>query len=259
MSPDHRPTFLPALRRLERELRLPILERLKIVRELAFDLEQLQARLMEQGVPAADAGARALDTLVPEGGALGDLRRLHAGPYGRLTRHLPDGTVRALERTALALATLAVLATGTVLMAGADLLRDPSPFLWPVLGLGGLVFAAVAANGFGLWIKGDHARPARGLWVILALSGITLAVGAGGFVADLYRLAALLERSPELTVTETTRWLVRDCALLAATLLVVLCGGLGWFLATQWHTAVTAARMDLLGLGRRLHRETKER
>ena len=133
-------------------------------------------------------------------------------------------------------------------MLGADLLADPSPFLWPILVLGVVLAAATLAKTFEVWIKRDHSAPGRGLGAILGLSGLILAAGFGGVLVDLYALAGVLEANPELTSTLTPGWLIRSAGLLAASLVVGLAGALAWFVLTQWHAFVSHARRELLEL-----------
>ena len=244
-----RRTFLPVLRALDGQLELPIPRRVRILRELESDLEALAERLVAQGVPGEAARLRALEVLVPDRATREELRRLHETPYRRLTRRMDEARLRVLERSALAAATLFVLAATTLGLVGADLLGDPSPYLWPVLGLGALLFAVVAAKVFQIWIKGDHRQPDRGVSSILVLSGGILGVGVGGTVFDLYRLAAILERAPELSPTLATVWLIRDCALLSVAIGFALAGGLSWLMLNQWLALVSDARRDVLGVG----------
>ena len=106
----------------------------------------------------------------------------------------------------------------------------------------------ILAKGFQLWIKGDHADPGRGLGAILSVSGAILALGIAGIIFDLYRLSAVLERTPELAGTLTPDWLVRDSALLSVAIILSLAGGLAWLVLSQWVALVSGARLDLLGL-----------
>lgn len=248
MSASATRTFLPTLRRLDGELAVPLPDRLSILRELEGDLEQLTRTLVSQGHREEDAHTMALEALVPEGSTLGELSRIHASAYTRLTRRLGGPRLQAMERTTLVVATTGVLAFETAALFGTELRHDPSPFLWPVLALSGLLFAAIAAKGFGLWIKRDHRDPGRGIGRILALSGVVLATGFGGSLTDLYVLAGLLERAPEMTTTLVLQWLTQDSVLLSVSILAALAGGLTWFVLTQWLTALTAARDEVLGL-----------
>lgn len=241
--------FLPALKELERRLTVPIPDRLRILRELEYDLEELRARFEARGMPAEEARARALEALVPHGAAVRDLDWVHAPLYARLTSRMGERRLRLLERSALVLATATVLTAAGWVVMGLDLTVDPSPFLWPVLGLGGVLFAAMVAKAFQLWIKRDHTTPDRGVGGILALSGVVLGSGVVGVVMDLYLLATELELHPELAGRMAYQWLVRDCALLSVAILLALAGGLFWFVVTRWLTELVGARHDLLGMG----------
>ncbi len=176
--------FLPTLREVERELAVPIPDRVRLLRELEFDLEELRGRFEAEGMPADEARARALEVLVPDKGTLRELGWVHSPLYRRLTRHFSDTRLRIVERAALALSTAAVLLVGSRVLLRTDLLGDPSPFVWPVLGLGGLLFAVILAKGFSVWVKGDHRSSGDGLRGIYALAGTTLAVGVGGTLID---------------------------------------------------------------------------
>ncbi len=242
--------FLPALREVERRLQVPLPRRMRILRELEYDLEQMRAGFLSRGMSPEEAHHHAIEALVPDAASLSALGRLHAPLYRRATRGIAADRLRALERWALVTAALAVVLTETLLLLRAGLLRDPSPFLWPVLGLGALLFAFVVAGAFHLWVKADGARTSAGLSWILALSAVTVGAGVGGTLADFYRLSATLERTPALASTLVTRWLVRDASLMAAAILIGLAGALAWLVLTQWLTLVAEARLELLGLAR---------
>ncbi len=239
--------FLPTLRRLDRDLTVPVPDRLRILRELEFDLKALSGELEARGMPPYEARTRALDALVPDGATLRELDRLHAPHYRRLTRHFNPGRLRTLERSALVLATAAVLLAETLLLLRADWLRHASPFLWPVLGLGALLFAAIAAQSFRLWVKHDHQDPAANFRVILLVSGLTLATGVLGAFADFFRLAGALQAEPELAGSLLPEWLAGTCVLLSFSLLLALTGGLAWFIPAHWLALVSGARDELLG------------
>ncbi len=240
--------FAPVLREVERGLALPIPDRIRILRELEYDLEELRDRLVAGGLSPDVARHRALQALVPDRATLRELDRLHAPWYRRVTRHLTADRLRLAERSTLAVATASVVVVQTVTLLRVDLLQDPSPFLWPVLGLGALLFATVATKVFNLWIKGDHRKPSQGLSTILALAGAIVLTGFGGMIFDFYRLAGALEQSPELADVVAGAWLLRDLALLSISILLALGGGLAWFVLNQWLSLVDGARSDVLGL-----------
>ena len=239
--------FLPTLRRLDRDLTVPVPDRVRILRELEFDLEALSGELEARDMPAEEARTRALDALVPDGATLRELDRLHAPHYRRLTSHFSPGRLRTLERSALALATATVLLAESLLLLRADWLRHASPFLWPVLGLGALLFAAIAAQSFRLWVKHDHQEADRSFRVILLLSGLTLATGVFGAFADFFRLAGALQAEPGLAGALLPEWLFGSCVLLSFSLLLALAGGLAWFVPAHWLALVSGAHAELLG------------
>jgi hypothetical protein len=248
MSARSERVFLPMLRQLDQELRVPVPERVRILRELEFDLEELRSRLEGEGRSREEARARALEMLAPDGVTLRELSRLHTPTYLRLTRRLRGDRLRVLERGALALATASVLLIEATLLAGADVLREPSPFIWPVLGVGALLFAAIAAKVFELWIKRDHRTPDRGLGVILALAALSMGTAMIGSFLDLYRVASEIEGAPRQASTLMTDWLVRSSGLGAVAILVAMAGALAWFVLTHWLALVSGARHDLLGI-----------
>jgi hypothetical protein len=239
--------FLPDIRALERELPIPIPRRVRILRELEYDLEELSARFVAEGLPPDEARARALEALVPDRGTLLELARLHRPLYRRLTRSVTETRLKALERAALVLVTAGTLLGQTLALTQTELLRDPSPFLWPVLGLGAILLTAVLATAFSLWIKGEHGLGTRGVRLTLCLSGAVLATGMVGVFVDTFRLASFLEHTPELAASLASAWLVRSCALLSVSLLLTLAGGLGWFVLHQWVQAVEGAHRSALG------------
>jgi hypothetical protein len=248
MSPGTPRVFLPTLREVDGALVVPILARVRILRELESDLEELRGRLEGEGVSPEDARARAVDMLVPDRVTLGELRGIYGSRYVRLTEGLSRDLVRGVERSALALWAASVVVVETLVMLRIGLLVHPSPFLWPVLALGALTAAAVGAKAFELWVEKDHSAPERGVLRILALAGATLAVGAGGVLADTYRLAATLERAPDLAGPLATEWVLRNCVLLALALLIALAGALAWFVIRQWLALVSSARLEVLGI-----------
>ncbi|GMV06771.1 MAG: hypothetical protein AMXMBFR53_30460 [Gemmatimonadota bacterium] len=249
--------FADVLRQVGQGLALPLRSRVKILRELAFDLDELSADLMARGVPAEEARRRAAEALVPHAEALTALDRIHAPLYQRVTRGVTAHRLRAAERGALF-----ALTSGVVLVEGLALRRvplsgDPSTWLAPVLAAGGLLFALTAAKAFALFVKGDHRHPARGLNAILAAAGVTLALGVAGGFFELYGLALALEARPELAGTLLVAWLGRTAVLLAVSLLLALAGGLAWFFIVQWISVAEGGQAEILGI--HPHPPTRER
>ncbi len=229
------------IRTLGQRLTLPLPSRTRLVEELRGDLDGLTASLVASGLPAEKARARAAEVLLPDDSALSELERMEMPLYGRITDRLDASLVRRLERLALGGATLALLAVEASALLGAGLLDDPSPFLWPILVLGAVLFAVVLAKAFELWIKGAHENPRRGIAVIAALTGSVLSVGGVGCLVDLLTLAATMETGPPGGAELVTGWLIRDAALLSTAIIVSAGGGIGWLVLSSWTTVVEQA------------------
>ena len=120
--------------------------------------------------------------------------------------------------------------------------------MWPVLWLSGVLFAAIVATAFSVWIKKDHLALDRGVGGILVLSALVLIAGLAGVAVDLYLLAAQLEAAPEGAFTLALQWVARDGALLSISLLASMAGALTWMVYTHWLFALGAARAEALGL-----------
>lgn len=240
--------FLPVLRAVDRELSASIPDRVRILRELEGDLEDLRAQLVARGLPPAHARTRAMELLVPDGPALHELDALHEPASRRLARHLGEARVRLLERSALAFAAAGVLAVEALLLVRGGVFGLPPHLLGPVLIAGALLAGAVVLHLVRLARGSGRPGPLGGAH-LLWLAGLVIAVGFGAALVDAWRITAILELSPELAGSLVPRWLFRTSAVLSVSLVTALVGGLVWFLTTQWFAAVSAAHRDVLGLG----------
>ncbi len=240
--------FLSTLRRVERQLKVPISTRVRILRELEHDLEGRRGQLEAEGVEGEDARVRSLDTHSPDRKTIQDLGRIYAPRYQRMTADLAQDRVRKLERTALVILAISVLVGEAQVLSQADLLGDPSPFLWPVLCLGALLFSMTIGEAFAIWVKGDHRLVRHGSQAILVTSGVIMTAGFLGVLVDGYRLLVVSESEGALSGALLVPWLGREAELLAVSLVLALAGGLAWFTLTQWLTAVSDAHREVLGL-----------
>jgi len=240
--------FVPVLWEVGKGLTMPLPDQVHLLHELDADLEALTARLMADGISAEEARRRATEALVPDAETLQALERLHQPLYARVTGRLNEDRLRRLERGSLALATAFVVAGSALALVRADLATTASPFQWPVMAIGYVVFAAMSAKAFEIWIKRDHRAPRRGLSGILVLSGVALLVGTAGALTDFYFLSATLEVTPELTTELVSAWIVRDAVLLATAIVVALGGSLGWLVLDQWLSQIGNQRLEVLGL-----------
>lgn len=239
--------FRDGLRDVANRLSLPLTTRLRILRELQADHADTVARLMERGIPEAEARHRARTALLPDGETLAALERLHQPLYRRLTRNVENHRLQQLERWALLGTTAVVVALGVSALLRVDLFAAPSPFLWPVLGLASVGFSAVVAKAFDLWVRGEHDSPGRGLWMIPLTGGCALWTGLQGVLWDAFRLAGRLQAGSSDPVALTTRWLIRDGGLLAVSILVGLASVVAWYVLAQWAAIVEDDRRAVLG------------
>ncbi|MEM7415838.1 MAG: hypothetical protein AAF389_10110 [Gemmatimonadota bacterium] len=234
------------LRSIDASLSVPLPRRTALLRELRYDLDALTEELIAQGVPSVEARRRATTALVPDAGTLESLESVHASRYRRATAALDVRRLRGLERGLLAAAMTVASVSGATMLASAGITRDPSPFLWPVIGAGLVLYAVCLIKAFELWIKGDHAKPRRGLWGVAFLSGAVVVLGAAGVLTDTIVLFGTLEASPDLAGTLFMAGVRREATLMAVAIVLALPGAVFWLVAHQWIALVEDAHRRAL-------------
>ncbi len=239
--------FLPLIRELEGQMTLPTPDRLRILRELEGDLEAMRDSFMAGGMPEAEAVGRAREVLAPDPVTLQRLGALHQPRYHQATRGVAADRLRLLERSVLAACTGAIILAAALMLARADLLASPSPFLFPMLGLGALMAAAILSSVFRMWVRFDDDQGPR-LALVLLIAGAAITLGVVGTIVDFYRLAGRLAQNPANDLLLATEWIIRDAALIAVALVIAMAGGLTWFVSTQWLTLVRGERIEFLDL-----------
>lgn len=247
MRREENRAFLPALRRLERRLALPIPRRIRLLRELEWDLEEIRDDLEARGVAPEEARDRALEILLPGEASVLELTRLHRPFYRKVTRNLAHDRITLMERGALGLMTVVVLGVQVAALRHTETLGSPSPFLWVVLLWGTLLFLFLLAKAFQLWVKGDHGNPEQGLDALLGLVALTLGTGVLGVLVDTSGFLAQLQQRPETAGMVILPWLIRECSLLSLSILLSLAGGLLWWGMAHWVSLVSGARREVLG------------
>lgn len=224
------------VRSMVNDLSLPLPTRTRLIRELTQDLDGLTRRLVARGVPLDEAHRRAMEILAPDPTTLAEIEALSLPRYRRLTGSLRPSRLRLIERSALVLATVALLALEASALVGARLLDDPSAFLGPVLALGALTVVAALAKAFQLGVKGQHRQPRRGLRIVDGLAALTLITATLGVLVDLIGLATTMEATPAGGHELVTAWVVRDAALLSTGIILAVTGALGRFGLSTWIT-----------------------
>lgn len=213
---------------------VPYRRRREFLRELQHDVESLTDDLRAEGLPYAEAKARARALLLPDPDSLDRWTEVHEPAYARIRRRLDERRLRRFERGVFG----GVVATSTLLGVGLlsriEVFRDPSPFLVPLVVLGGLLFATCLHHAVLLWARGKSGAARRTLWWILFLCAGILAFAVAGVVADLIRLFAGLQQDPSRLAESLTTALRRESTLLAVALLQAMGGAVFWLFATQW-------------------------
>ena len=239
-----RPAALDGLvEELRRDLRVPLPARTRILREVAADAEALLGELLGRGVPEDEAVARTRQLLLPNRSALGALRDLHGSFHERVGARFGGRAMRRWERAALALVASTAVAGAGAALAPAQVLRDPSPFLLPVLlaGAGGILLGLIRAYRLAFQPVGPAHTLRRGLAPVLGASAATGLLAAGGVAADLYRLAARMQAAPDAPGALVLAFVRADATLVCAGLTLALASFLLWFLLLQWIGVAEAA------------------
>jgi hypothetical protein len=205
-----------------------------VLRELADDAEALYEELRTRGLSQEAAADRVREVLLPGGAAREALRAVHATLYQRIAHRFSAGAMLRWERASVGVLVFAAVAGGTAALRNVPLLLDPSPWLVPLMAIGGAGLLMGLAKCFQLFIKGvrDVAPLRAGLAPLLAAAGVC---------ADLYRVAARMEAAHDPTGRVVLAFVRADSTLLAVGLTLSLAIGLGWFLLLQWVTAIEAA------------------
>lgn len=234
-GPSKPPPFEDALRRVADRLDLPQPERTRILEEIATDLEELRTGLVQRGVSTNDAERRAVHLLVPTEPAIDALIELHEPLHRKLTRRFSPSAMRRAERAILLLVTAGALGPMLAGLIRSGVLTDPSPLLWGIIALDAAILCVAGRKALQLLFARNHDAGSlrNGLGLLLAGSGVALGFGLGGLVLELYGLAADVEASGRATTLSIIPWLLDSSALLAASLITALLGGLCWFLLLQ--------------------------
>jgi hypothetical protein len=168
---------------------------------------------------------------------------VHATLYERIAHRFSAGAMLQWERASVGVLVFAAVAGGAAALRSVPLLHDPSPWLVPVMAIGGAGLLMALAKCFQLFVKGvREVEPLRaGLAPLLAAAVMALLAAAAGVCADLYRVAARMEAAHDPTGRVVLAFVRADSTLLAVGLTLSLAIGLGWFLLLQWVTAIEAA------------------
>ena len=192
------PRFEQQLQAVAERLELPQPERARILEEISGDLEDLRLELIRNGVDPAEAEADAIGLLAPSETAMAALVSVHESLYRSLVRRF-SSKMRFAEWAGLVGVTVAALAVVLSSLVGSGVLRSPSAFLLPVLGIAVALCAVAGRKAIQLYVERDH-RPERlrsGMGTLLIGSGLAVLCAVAGSVVEMFRLARQIERAGE--------------------------------------------------------------
>lgn len=222
--------FARALDRVDRELALPAPERLRILQEMASDLEDLYEAYRERGMSEAEAVRQAETKLAATADTLAELSRIHRPFHRRLAERYAERGRHGGEKLLLGLLAAGTL-TWVAITQSAEALDDASAFFWAVLAVAAVLCVLVPVAGYGMLSGRDeaqHAAPgARG--AILPLGLLAVLLGAFGAGLDLYTGMGGLATADEWSLYAFALRLGRVADLLAMSLAVGLGAGVAWF------------------------------
>lgn len=214
--------FSAELREMADRLSLPPSTRVRIVRELSADLEDLAAALERRGVAPEEARREAMRTLVPSAETLAELNACHRPLYERLVDRFSDPARNRLERTLFGVALVSLAALGVTALPHLELYREPTRWTWLLSGLG------VAGLGLALWTLFQlhvrrllsAARLRRGLRWLPAIAATAVVGSLAAVVLDLYETAGILMGTGVDRPAVLLAWLQREMAVASLGLLV---------------------------------------
>ena len=234
-----------SLRRVDAGLSLPMGQRLRILRELSADMQDLAAEFRAQGMPPVEADLQAVSRVEPDAQSLHSLVGVHRSLLRRTIEAAWGPNFQRVERGGLLVGTAFLLCSCLGILVWLQLLSDPSPFLLPVFALGAVLFWKVLRLGYRLIVDGDI--PEKGTQGLLALSGLMLGLGFAGAIVDFYNLTQLLQGSPGSEREYVVSFLLNGGTLLTLSVLFSLSAAMAWYAAATWQDLIRTVRTDLLG------------
>ncbi len=232
--------FAGELRSIAARLDLPQPTRSRVLLEIAADLEDAYSHHRDRGLADAAARRTALDRFELSDDALQELVTLHAPRLRRLLDGLSQRGRDRVERAALGLLLLFVMALSGWRLSGGELLAHLGASAVPAAAVTLAALGVAGAKAWHLWLTGHHELRSlrRGIGEVLVAGIAGLALGMMGLSFELYRtFGALLEAMPATPVEATPLLLGglrRVFATASVTLLAaLLCCLLWWLLARK--------------------------
>lgn len=222
--------FGALLRDVAEGLEAPHYARVRILEELSADLEDLYEALRAQGLTAAEARRRAQAALAPTPEVASALAYVHRPLLTRLVERYSDRTRHGLERSMLALLTVAMMVLASSGLSAAGLPGGGSPALVLVLCVGGGAAALSVRAMVRLYIgTGRVAAGVRSmLWMLPAAAGGALAIALLDMLLGLARTATAIRSDPAHEAALVLDWVRATAAVNALALLVTLGCAQAW-------------------------------
>jgi hypothetical protein len=245
--------FVPALRRIASELRVPEATRARILLEMASDLESLVEHYRARGMSEEEASARAEEKLLVSPDALQHLVAVHTTGYRRWVDRAAGRLRWGFDLLLFAVAVAPMLAGSVILVSGQVPAVARSPLAWPLLAAAVAAGLLALAMAYALFVRGDRSTSLlhRGLPALPALGASGPLVGALAATLGVHRLAMSLAAGPldpeaQRLVAEQAG---RDATIVAMGLLLAFGAGLAWFvLVNRLASLEQAESLAVLGM-----------
>jgi len=240
--------FAHVLRRIDARLDLPQPARGRIMLEIAADVEDLFAVYRERGLGEEEALGRVEEKFTVSEEAIAELVAIHQPAYRRFTDSLSAQARTRFERVLLALLLLSMLGVGGPLLARAEMIRQASDFIWPVVGIGAATGLLVLMKLYQLFVKKDHRtrRLRSGLSLLLLGAGGSLLVAGFGFAVGLHQALQKIVLDTEGLWLYVVRWLLTSAPVMLLGLLTAMAAALFWLMLT--HTVERIEQMEVESL-----------
>lgn len=238
-------SFVPALRRISGELRVPERVKARILLEMVGDLEELYEHFRSRGHDEDEAVRLTEERILASPEALQHLILVHTTGYQRWLDRAAERVRWGFDLVLFGFGVMPMVLLSTwLLVAGRGRLVE-NPGLWPLLLVG------AAATGLALWkaiqlVAGRTRSTAelhRGLPVLLFLGVMAPLLGGAVFLVHLYGL--LMEAGAggagEEVLLRGAESLERGATSLSLGLLVAIGAGLMWFVLAGRISAVELA------------------
>ncbi|MFC1629134.1 hypothetical protein ACFL3H_08490 [Gemmatimonadota bacterium] len=240
--------FAALLTEIDERLNLHQPAKGRILLEIAADIHDLFDYYQSCGMSEEAAQAAAEENFDISDDVLADLIQLHQTRYQRFIDRLSVQAPTRWERTSLALLVMIMAFSGGPVIVGGDILRQSSPIVWPMLGIG-IAGLALGLRLFQqLFIKKNHrsGQRRRGMSVLLGLSVSSIILGVFGFAIELYLALKRLMFSSEGLWSMTIDWLLRGAPVFLLGLLTAMVIALIWFVLINRIQKIEQAEVEYL-------------